>query len=274
MSGMEPAKAVPPPLTQLLDNVLTGLRRDVPGELGTAISITRSAPERGSGELRVLAATGVAQALTTVGEECLWGPMVSAGAKEEPIVTVDVWNDSRWTCPARETVRARLPADLHPVLGRVCGAAAMPGVWDGGGVMVLATYLDHPADAGTLEVLTRHERLVSSAITVADVAASNAADVDRVLDMLASRAVIEQAKGAIMTLRRCDASEAWAVLRRGSQQFNVKLRELAVALIEHIGQAPAQQADGADRQVLAGPSAREAAALIWRAFAPPEPHAE
>jgi len=37
-----------------------------------------------------------------------------------------------------------------------------------------------------------------------------------------------------MTLRRCDADEAWAVLRRASQQFNIKLRVVAQALIEHI----------------------------------------
>ncbi|MFI7679409.1 ANTAR domain-containing protein [Actinophytocola sp. NPDC049390] len=34
------------------------------------------------------------------------------------------------------------------------------------------------------------------------------------LTALASRASIEQAKGAIMALRRCDVDEAWAVLRR------------------------------------------------------------
>lgn len=58
------------------------------------------------------------------------------------------------------------------------------------------------------------------------------------VNALVSRAAIEQAKGAIMTVRRCDADEAWAVLQRASQQFNIKLRELAVALVAHLGKPP------------------------------------
>ena len=44
-----------------------------------------------------------------------------------------------------------------------------------------------------------------------------------------------------MGLVRCDADQAWKVLRTASQEFNVKLRELAVALVEHISGAPAEQ---------------------------------
>ena len=46
-----------------------------------------------------------------------------------------------------------------------------------------------------------------------------------------------------MGLVRCDAEHAWKMLRRASQEFNVKLRELAVALVEHISGAPAEQPD-------------------------------
>lgn len=113
---------------------------------------------------------------------------------------------------------------------RPLGVAAVPGSWDDNGV-VLSVYIDHTADQRTLSVLTRHERLVASAITIADVATRSAAETDQVLDALASRATIEQAMGAIMTALRCDADEAWAVLRMASQQFNIKLREIALDLI-------------------------------------------
>ncbi|MGC7102853.1 ANTAR domain-containing protein [Amycolatopsis lurida] len=73
-----------------------------------------------------------------------------------------------------------------------------------------------------------------------------------------------------MTLRRCDADEAWAVLRRASQDFNVKLRELALALVEHIGQAPAEQPVGSHRQVRAGADARRAAVMVWQALTGPD----
>ncbi len=47
---------------------------------------------------------------------------------------------------------------------------------------------------------------------------------------MASRGVIEQAKGIIMAQRRCSADEAFAILVRVSQHENRKLRDVAVAL--------------------------------------------
>jgi hypothetical protein len=267
MPHMQPTQTVAIPLATLLDSVLTGVRRDVPGEIGTAVSVAHHAPERGSGRLQVLAATGVGHTLTPITTGYLWGPSLLAAAGEEPIVTPDLWHDPRWPHLTLDAVRAQLAHDDAVV--RVRGVAAVPGVWDDGGVVVLAVYLDRPADQHTLAVLARHERLVASAIAIADVATRSVEKAKQVLDSLASRAVIEQAKGSIMTLRRCDAGRAWVVLRRTSQQFNVKLRELALALVEHIGQAPAQQPDDPDQHVVAGPAARDAAALLWQAFAEP-----
>ena len=47
-----------------------------------------------------------------------------------------------------------------------------------------------------------------------------------------SRAVIEQAKGKLMTLEGCSADEAFTMLARASQRDNVKLRELARQIVE------------------------------------------
>jgi GAF domain-containing protein len=49
-----------------------------------------------------------------------------------------------------------------------------------------------------------------------------------------SRAVIEQAKGIIMVRDRCSADDAFDMLRRISQQQNVKLRDLARAIVDGI----------------------------------------
>jgi hypothetical protein len=46
--------------------------------------------------------------------------------------------------------------------------------------------------------------------------------------------VIEQAKGIIMAQHRCGPEEAFDLLRRASQRTNVKVRELAAQIIEHI----------------------------------------
>jgi GAF domain-containing protein len=49
-------------------------------------------------------------------------------------------------------------------------------------------------------------------------------------EALANRAVIDQAKGIIMSTMRCDADEAFAMLVKQSQQQNRKLREVATEI--------------------------------------------
>jgi AmiR/NasT family two-component response regulator len=50
---------------------------------------------------------------------------------------------------------------------------------------------------------------------------------------MASRAAIEQAKGILMSQRKCDADEAFHLLVKLSQQTHRKLRDVAATLIEH-----------------------------------------
>jgi len=52
---------------------------------------------------------------------------------------------------------------------------------------------------------------------------------------LTSRAVIDQAKGIVMARRGCTADEAFAHLAALSQQRNVKVRDLARALVQQTG---------------------------------------
>ena len=60
----------------------------------------------------------------------------------------------------------------------------------------------------------------------------------------------------------CDADTAWATLRRASHESNVKLRSLAVALVEHISGAPAEQ-PAAGAPIVPTDQARQAAGLLW-----------
>lgn len=54
-----------------------------------------------------------------------------------------------------------------------------------------------------------------------------------------SRAVIEQAKGVLMSQRRCDATEAFNILAAASQRSNRKLRDIAQAIVDGVaGGAP------------------------------------
>jgi GAF domain-containing protein len=54
-------------------------------------------------------------------------------------------------------------------------------------------------------------------------------------EALESRALIEQAKGVLMARERCSADEAFERLRHVSQTTNRKLRDVAAALVTHVG---------------------------------------
>jgi hypothetical protein len=218
MSTMLPAEAVTTPLAQLLADVLVGVRRDVPEQVGTAVSVAHPATDRGGGRLQVLAATGIGDVLPPITTGYLWGPSLLAAAGEEPIMTCDLWHDPRWPHLTLDVVCAQLPEEHHDAVSRIRGVVAVPGIWNSGGVVVLSVYMSRPADRRTLAVMTRHEQLVASAITIADIATRSAEKSEQVLNALTARAAIEQAKGAIMAVRGCDATEAWATLRCASQQ--------------------------------------------------------
>ncbi|WP_245160446.1 GAF and ANTAR domain-containing protein [Blastococcus sp. CT_GayMR20] len=55
---------------------------------------------------------------------------------------------------------------------------------------------------------------------------------------MASRAVIEQAKGILMAQRRCDAAEAFNILAAASQRSNRKLRDIAAAIVDGVADRP------------------------------------
>lgn len=83
---------------------------------------------------------------------------------------------------------------------------------------------------GTPSGLSGHVVDVSEAVrrTVAH-------EVDAALELIGqSRPLIEQAKGALMSAYAIDADQAFALLRRYSQQRNVKVREVARVLVEAI----------------------------------------
>jgi AmiR/NasT family two-component response regulator len=56
-----------------------------------------------------------------------------------------------------------------------------------------------------------------------------------------TRAVIEQAKGILMSQRRCDATEAFNLLAAASQQSNRKLRDIAQSVVDGVSGASGEQ---------------------------------
>jgi hypothetical protein len=84
--------------------------------------------------------------------------------------------------------------------------------------------------------------------------------------MVQYRRVIEQAKGLIMAVTGSDAAAAFATLARASQHFNVRLRNLAVALVELVGGAPAEGPDDPAAVLVPGERDRSAAMRMWAAL--------
>lgn len=241
---------------ELFDRILERVQHDLPAAVGLAISVHtkhRSTPE-------ILAARGIGREFVNAQLTGLPGPVSDALRHQVPVLSPDLWSDDRW--PGL-TIDAATRTNPAAPWSEIRGAAAVPGVWHDDATVVLCCLLDQQARAETILTLIGYERLVTAAMV-----AAGAQDSARIADMLAvlqSRGAIEQAKGVIMGLLRCDADTAWATLRRASHESNVKLRVLSVALIEHIGGAPAEQPHGAP--IIPDDAARRAAGLLWAVLA-------
>ena len=151
-------------------------------------------------------------------------------------------------------------------LGSVQGAVFLAGEWGGELPVILSIYLDRVPDAKVLREIDRYEPLVTQALAVVEYCAGEEQVAQQMLQMTQYRRVIEQAKGLVMGAAGGDANTAFATLARASQHFNVRLRNLAVALVEHVGRGSAEHPDDPDLVVLPTASEREIAARVWAAL--------
>ena len=245
-----------PELFALLHRILERARCDIPDAIGLTITVHG---KRFSGGPIVLAAWGEGSEIVSAQLSGLGGPLPDALVHEVPVLSLDLWADERWPALTLPAMTKRSPLD-EATWTKVCGAASVPGLWEDDGNVVISALLRTPATAATIAGLINYERLINAAFITT--AAENSAGIEDMLMVLQSRGAIEQAKGAIMGRLGCDAEDAWGTLRQASQESNVKVRALAIALLEHISGAPAEQpAFGApiipDRQT------RDAAQLLW-----------
>lgn len=103
---------------------------------------------------------------------------------------------------------------------------------------VIEQYRDIPADGSMSEAQARS--FAESASVVATSAAWVQGLAEEVMGLrraLTSRATIDQAKGIIMAERRCDPDQAFAVLTKLSQDTNVRVADVAAALVYKAGGA-------------------------------------
>lgn len=152
------------------------------------------------------------------------GPLLSAIAGDRVMVTADLGGDERW--PALAAVDgARRRATMSFALGSAGheGGGALtvysrPGCWFGPEAATTGQFL---AALAAVALARSSERLTHEAQAQAWQSA------------LASRDAIGQAKGMLMEQRSISADEAFDLLRVTSQRLNLKVKDIAVHLVEH-----------------------------------------
>lgn len=244
--------------SQLLAKVLAEVSCELPATVGAALSV-RSRSGDGKAP-QILAEWGCGAAVTRLQIAHNSGPSVDFAT--EPAVTADVWNDPRWPRLASAVVWTR-HSELLAQVRSVRGVATVPITWTSQGRIVMTVAMTSAADDKTVRALHRHEQLAACAIEVLEESFDNSQRANAALDMLQARAAIEQAKGIIMAKRPGGADEAWGVLRSSSIELDVKVRNLAVALIEYVGEAPAEQPGDPVRRIKPSEADRQAAATLW-----------
>jgi hypothetical protein len=96
---------------------------------------------------------------------------------------------------------------------------------------VLRTTRERLAGAGEHPAPRDRADPVSTLLAVVESYRELSTEVSDLRRALSSRPVIEQAKGIIMAGRRCSADEAFALLRRLSMETNVRVADVAAAVV-------------------------------------------
>jgi hypothetical protein len=245
----------------LLRRLLRELEGKVPGTLGAGLALAEE------GSLRTLGAVGVAEVLDgaqwATGEGPAWTVMAEGRPATLPAEPGgQVFDGSRWPGLAKALAGGR-EAELA---AGVRGFVAANGEEDAELGLVVTLYLDHEAEQADVERLERMQPLVTSAVSVVEYCSGEEQRAEQMVQMVQYRRVIEQAKGLVMATTHTDAGAAFATLARASQHFNVRLRNLAVALVELVGAAPAEGPSDPDLIVTPSERDRLAADRVWAAL--------
>lgn len=195
----------------------------VPGADEVSVTLVR-----GSGPATVASTAALATALDESQYEQGRGPCLDAAAGLTTLACTDMHHESRWPGWAERCLDAGVHSTLAvglPVQDTVTGAvniyATAPGAFDTEAVVLAETFAGY----------------ASAALANAHVYDLQATLAQQMQAAMASRAVIEQAKGIIMGDRRCGPDEAFRILTEVSRTSNRRVRDVAAALVARAGGA-------------------------------------
>ncbi|WP_433363336.1 ANTAR domain-containing protein [Actinoplanes sp. CA-142083] len=210
-------------LNGVLQRVAELARRALPGAAEVSVTLVRG--ERA----HTAAQTGeTALRLDEYQYEQAAGPCLEAAARHATVSVPHAATDPRWSGWAARAAEAGMGSVLSvglPILDDVSGALNIygaAGAFDDDTVALAQTFVGYAAVA-----LANAHRYDTTATLAQHMQAA-----------MASRAVIEQAKGIIMGRRHCTAEEAFTILTQVSQRTNRKLREVAADLVAGVLRGP------------------------------------
>src|SRR5580698_3102194 len=148
------------------------------------------------------------------------------------------------TTPMEDTgVKTRWPEfEARAASHGIRSCLALPLTAEGRSIGAINLYARTASAFGTAEA-QRAENFAenaSGALTLALRLSSHVLLIEQLRSSLSSRAVIDQALGIIMAREHCGQGRAFAILRSASQNSNVKLREIASAIVTSVTGEPVQ----------------------------------
>lgn len=158
-------------------------------------------------------------------------PVLDALRHARPVNVHDTETAGRWHRFCQEAAALGI---------RSCYAA--PLIHDGEPVGAFVLYARRTGAFGPAEAKRADEfaKDASGALTLSLRMAACADQNDQLRSSIASRTVIDQALGVIMAQERCPQDKAFTLLRSVSQNTNVKLRDLAAAIVTQVSGEPPQ----------------------------------
>lgn len=151
------------------------------------------------------------------------GPCLDAAAAGERVLICDMRQESRWPRFASSATDAGVLSSLSmplPIQGQVTGA------------LNFYARVPNAFSTETIELAEMFAAHAGVAVGNAHLYETTAARAEQMKQAMATRAVIEQAKGIIMRDRGCTPDEAFDALARMSQQSHTKLRDVAKKLVD------------------------------------------
>jgi GAF domain-containing protein len=204
-------------LPDVLTEITSIARRAIPGSEASSITLIR-------GETAFTAAFDgqLAMDADELQYQRGYGPCVDAGRAGQLFLVEDMLGEQRWPDYAQHVaalgVRSSLSVPL-PFQGVTIGA--------------LNNYAAEPGAFGEPDIAVGHEvaAWIALAVGKADMITRTVDELAGMRAAMASRAVIEQAKGILMERWKLTEDQAFTELTRASQNTNIKLRDVADELV-------------------------------------------